>query len=136
MKRITAIALLTFASCVTAARALDVDPSVQANVPFDFIVGDRVLPAGTYKITEQSAGVIMIQNRDKHVTVLTLAEGDDATKGNKLIFDRYGDRYFLSEVLCPHSNLTVQIPASKMEKAAQKQEASIHDSGQTLVAVK
>jgi hypothetical protein len=136
MKRITAIALLTIASCVTAARALASDFAVQANVPFDFIVGDRVLPAGTYKITEQSAGIIMIQNKDTHVTAMSLAEGDDATKGNKLVFDRYGDRYFLSEVLCPGSNLTVQIPVSKMEKAAQNQEASIHDSGQTLVALK
>jgi hypothetical protein len=136
MKRITAIALLTIASCVTASRALASDFAVQANVPFDFIVGGKVLPAGTYKITEPSAGIIELQNRDKHIAVLSLAEGRDATKGNKLVFDRYGDRYFLSEVLCPGSNLTVQIPTSKMEKAAQRQEASIHDSGQTLVALK
>ena len=71
MKWITAVALLTIASIVSAGRALAQDRAVQATVPFDFTVGDKLLPSGTYTITSVSSGVILIQNYDKHVTALS-----------------------------------------------------------------
>ena len=71
MKQITAVALLSIASLVTAGKALAQDRAVQATVPFDFTVGDKLLPSGTYTITSVSSGVIQIQNYDKHVTALS-----------------------------------------------------------------
>ena len=44
MKRITAIALFTIAGFVTAGSALAQNRAVRADVPFDFTVGDKLLP--------------------------------------------------------------------------------------------
>jgi hypothetical protein len=44
LKQITAVALLSIASFVTAGKALAQDRAVQATVPFDFTVGDKLLP--------------------------------------------------------------------------------------------
>ena len=44
--------------------------AARATVPFDFTVGDKLLPAGNYEITAPSTGIIEVQNREKHVAML------------------------------------------------------------------
>ena len=75
MKRITAIALLTIATFVTAGRALAQDRAVQATVPFDFTVGEKLLPAGTYTIATASSDVIAIKNYDRRIAILSAEIG-------------------------------------------------------------
>ena len=50
MQRITAIALLATADFAMAGVLFAKSNGVQANVPFDFTVGSKLLPLGTYKI--------------------------------------------------------------------------------------
>ncbi|MBV8114110.1 MAG: hypothetical protein JO300_05170, partial [Silvibacterium sp.] len=52
MKRITTTALFILAALVTAGGAVAQDRAVRATVPFDFTVGDKLLPAGNYEISE------------------------------------------------------------------------------------
>ena len=56
MKRITAIALLAIANFAVAGTSFAQSRTVQAKVPFDFTVGNKLLPSGTYTIKEQSTG--------------------------------------------------------------------------------
>jgi hypothetical protein len=55
------------------------------------------------------------------------------------VFDKYGDQYFLHEVLCPsvHS-LNLDITASKAEKKARERaiEAKLPKGEQTMVAAR
>jgi hypothetical protein len=76
-----------------------------ADVPFEFAVGDRTFPAGTYSITRlnpQSDNVaLVIKSADGKMSkiVLTtpvLAKG--TLENAKLVFKRYDEGYFLSEV--------------------------------------
>jgi hypothetical protein len=138
MKRITAIALLTIASFVTAGSALAADRGVEAKVPFDFTVGSHLLPAGTYTIASHSSNVIELRNAEGRIvaTTVALSAHDDAKGNGDLVFDRYGNKYFLSEVLCPAASMSAKIPASKMEKLAKTQEARLPSDGQILVAAK
>jgi hypothetical protein len=136
MKRITAIALFTIAGFVIAGSALAQNRAVRADVPFDFTVGDKLLPPGTYEITTAMSGVIEIQNRGKHVAVLTPASPDNNTsQTGKLVFDKLGNQYFLSEILC-QSAMNVSVPLSKYEKQARMQQAMIPNRSQVLVAAK
>jgi hypothetical protein len=136
MKRITAIALFTIAGLVTAGSALAQNRAVRVDVPFDFTVGDKLLPPGAYEITTAMSGVIEIQNRGKHVAVLTPASPDNNTsQTGKLVFDRLGNQYFLSEILC-QSAMNVSVPLSKHEKQARMQQAMIHSGSQVFVATK
>ena len=65
MKRITAIALLAIANFAVAGTSFAQSKAVQAKVPFDFTVGNKVLPSGMYTIEEESPWSIVIKNHDK-----------------------------------------------------------------------
>jgi len=138
MKRINAIALLAIANFAMAGTSFAQSNGVRATIPFDFTVGNKLLPAGTYTIKEQSEHVIMIQNQDKPIAVLSLVDGDSnkSPNGGKLKFHRYGSQYFLTEILCDRANMNLEVPTSKTEKRTAQQEAKLGTRGETLVAVR
>ena len=136
MKRTTAIALIAMANFVLAGTSFAQSKIVRVNVPFDFTVGKQLLPAGTYTIKAESSGLIAIRNHDKPLAVLTIADQDGARspKGGKVMFHKYGDQYFLSEILCDQAEMNLELPTSKTEKRAQIQQATLKSSSQTVVA--
>jgi hypothetical protein len=136
MKRITAIALLAIASFAMADNSFAQDRALRANVPFDFTVGSKLFPSGTYTIKSDSSQLITIQNRDKGVSAFStvIQDGKKSGNGGKLVFHKYGDQYFLSEILCDSADMNLQIPASKLEQKVRLQEARLNTATQTLVA--
>ena len=74
---------------------------VEVNLPFDFTAGKANLKAGRYNLKKLSANVISILSEDgKRVLVdapLTISDRD-AKGGSRLVFNRYGDAYFLTQV--------------------------------------
>jgi hypothetical protein len=138
MKRITAIAFLAIANFAMAGTSFAQSTGVRANVPFDFTVGNKLLPAGTYTIKEQSDHVILITNHDKPIAALSLVNGDSNTSpnGGKLKFHRYGNQYFLSEILCEQADMNLQVPTSKTERTTALQEARVRARGETFVAAR
>jgi hypothetical protein len=75
---------------------------VVADIPFEFSVGYKTMPAGEYQVRMiSSAGSsLMIQSADSTVSALRLSESTEQKKDNhtRLVFHRYGERYFLAEV--------------------------------------
>ncbi len=138
MKRIITIAIFAFTGILSVGSALAQGDAVWVKVPFAFTAGDRLLPAGTYMITPLSADVIHIQARDQNISVLTTDLQDDqqSKNGDELIFARYGDRYFLREILCNSAAMTVSLPATKSEKRARTQEALVQHPDLVLLASK
>jgi hypothetical protein len=138
MKRITAIALLAIANFAMAGSSFAQSNGVRANVPFDFTVGNDLLPAGTYTIKPQSTSVIVIKNHDKPIAVLSLVhqDGNKSTNGGKLTFHKYGDQYFLSEILCDREGVNVTLPRSRIETRVRRQQATLKTSGETFVAAR
>jgi hypothetical protein len=138
MKRITAIALLAIANLAMAGTSFAQSAGVQANVPFDFTAGNQVLPSGTYRIKSHSDGTIVIKNHDKPISVFTLVYQDGARSknGGKLIFHKYGDQYFLSEILCDAASMNVALHPSKAEKRVRLQQAMIHPSSEVFIAAR
>jgi hypothetical protein len=138
MKRIQAIALLAIANFAMAGTSFAQSNGVRATVPFDFTVGNKLLPAGTYTIKEQSDHMIVIQNHDKPIAMLSLVNGDSnrSPNGGKLKFHRYGSQYFLTEILCDQANMNLQVPTSKTEKTTALQEAKLRARSETFVAAR
>ncbi|HTX42851.1 MAG TPA: hypothetical protein VMD25_13530 [Acidobacteriaceae bacterium] len=141
MKRIIATASLAVASLLTAGNASAQNTAVQATIPFYFVVGSTVLPSGTYVITaiSDSPKILLIRNKDqwKFATIVTTQAGTEAGAGDgELVFNRYGDDYFLNEVLCPYAAITAELPTSKMEYRARTREASLEQPEQVLLALK
>ena len=83
--------------------------TVEASVPFEFIVGHNAFPAGNYvfematgspKTTDQT-GVLVVRNRERKLYAAVAT--DIASEGNahvapKLIFTRNGESAYLSKV--------------------------------------
>lgn len=91
------------ATVFTSAQAQS-DSLVAAKVPFNFVIRDHALPAGEYLFSLIQVGAsdaIKIQSADGHITafVPTRSTKRNASQAEtRLVFNRYGDQYFLSQV--------------------------------------
>ena len=75
---------------------------LEATIPFEFRVGQQLMPAGEYMVTH-SRGVLSFRtNSGKPKGAMILVSGTQSGSGgstkNKLVFNRYGEEYFLSQV--------------------------------------
>jgi hypothetical protein len=141
MNRISAIALLSFASLATCTGAIGQEHALQANIPFAFTVGDTWMPAGEYTITSLSQGILMLRSADstKSASIVSLQGHSESPSGSELVFDRYGNQYFLRHVLCPTLvSLNRDLPQGKAEKQAHARslEANVRNPEQTLIAAR
>ena len=139
MKRISVFALFTLAGFLTAGNAVAQQHSVQANVPFDFTVGNKVLPAGTYSIASVMDSAIEIRNAQTHSAVLTRADSDSnrSQNGGVLVFEKRGSRYTLREILCESAAMNVSLPTEKKNKNTLIQEAQLYgDTSHVLIAAR
>jgi hypothetical protein len=84
----------------TAAAFAQNSTPLRVNVPFNFIVGSRALPSGAYTVNENlTTGVLTISDSEDTATIVTHAAESTAGPGSySLVFHRYGDTYFLSQV--------------------------------------
>lgn len=137
MKTIALIALLALAGVAGLGRAM-AQSEVQVRVPFDFAVGNKTLPAGTYSITPVSEWGIEIRNRDTNDSLLTLANHDsNEQRKNVVVFTKYSGHYFMREILCDSASMNVDLPTTKIEQRAHQEEAkNSTDGGQVLLALK
>jgi hypothetical protein len=98
--------------------------TIKAHVPFAFEVSRSTLPAGDYTITKLLASAWVVKNDEGRQAVTTLV-GPGGSNGDaeaaKLVFERAGGRYFLSELRC--LGQTIAIPPSKEERALQREMA-------------
>jgi hypothetical protein len=139
MNRITASAFFALATLVAAGSAVAQEHAVKATVPFDFTVGSAHVPAGTYTISSASArssNTIILRNDTGKVTVLAVAYADGTqSQTSKLVFNKWGDRYFLHEILCANVDMNMELPVSKAEKSAARQQASLPHDSQVFIAL-
>ncbi|MBV8437598.1 MAG: hypothetical protein JOY95_08820 [Silvibacterium sp.] len=125
MKRITAIALFALATLVAGTAGAQ-DHAVKANVPFDFTVGNAHVPAGIYTISSTgSQSIIELRNESGKVNIFGSGYADGkSSETSKLVFDKWGNQYFLREVVCAHGDMSLELPVSKTEKRVQLLQAS------------
>ena len=109
---------LGFLLAVSAAQAQQ--PSVKANIPFDFVVGDRVMPAGEYMVSAAGLATAAIAIRSEESTDTTLAltfacASSGPSKSTKLVFHSLAGRYFLSQIWVQGYDQGRQLRVSKSE---------------------
>jgi len=75
---------------------------VVVNVPFDFMAGKANLKAGTYSIRRLNGNALSIRSADGRTSAIVNAPltigSRDFKAGERLVFNRYGTEYFLSQV--------------------------------------
>ncbi|HEY6045812.1 MAG TPA: hypothetical protein VIU65_04365 [Pyrinomonadaceae bacterium] len=127
VKGLTMLALLlTLALATTVATANGQDQiAVKANVPFEFIVGDKTLAAGKYSvsaigITHDALAIQGIKANDSAVRLVNTTTGS-AERTSKLVFHRYGNTFFLSEVWTAGERQGRQLLKSRQERAIERE---------------
>lgn len=96
--------------------------SLSVNVPFGFELGSRHMAPGTYTVTRPLSYIIEIRSGSDSALILTHdGQSVKATKDSKIVFDRYGDHYFLRQVwFNPQDNTYMECSESKAEKQAKR----------------
>jgi hypothetical protein len=128
------IVVLALATAVASANAQSAN-KVVADIPFEFSVGYKTMTAGEYLVRSiTSAGdALMIQSADGKVSALRQSEATAQTKNKthaRLVFHRYGERYFLAEVWNGTVRTGRQLFKSREERAIETEVASISSPGE------
>jgi len=95
---------LFVAAVLAISTAAYARPNVRATVPFDFVVGDKLYPAGDYSLTANGIGspvVQIISQADAH-SILALTSNCSVSvakdQPTKLVFQRVNGAYVLHQV--------------------------------------
>jgi hypothetical protein len=126
-------------TAMATTRVAQAQEALVVNVPFDFMAGNQNLPAGEYsvKVSQTDARIVLIERRDATAAMFigtNTVVANTIQSESKLVFNRYGDRYFLSQVWNEGNSRGRQLMKTSREKEI-AQTAKNETQGQvTLVA--
>jgi hypothetical protein len=125
---------LALATAVASANAQSAN-RIAADIPFDFSVGYKIMPAGGYTVKPVSASnALMIQTADGTMAAVRLSDETERAKNiphARLVFHRYGERYFLAEVWNGFDKTGRQLLKSQEESSLERELASISAKSET-----
>lgn len=105
MKPRISIALLiaAMAVCLTATlhAQMQTTPILKVHIPFNFVAGGMNLPAGQYTGSHFPNGNYLLLSGPGAIAMVPIIESwlpASRSGSNKLVFNRYGDKYFLAQV--------------------------------------
>jgi hypothetical protein len=101
--------------------------TVVAKVPYDFVVGGQILPAGMYRVsrvTSTGSRELEITSYDRRAGAFLIPTFFDGTQiGHaQLNFEHAGDKYFLSGIETPIGAYTITVPRSAITLALMEQQ--------------
>ena len=138
-KQALVMATLFVLSLIVAAQVAKADEPMLVNIPFAFVAGNATLPAGEYRVQklDGNSAVVLIRCSDASAAAMVLsnaAQAKEPQTQSKLIFKRYENRYFLSQVWTAGSIRGRELLKSRAEKEI-AQSARLETTGEvTLIA--
>ncbi len=110
---------------------------IVAQVPFEFVVGNRIVPAGECDVRAitMDGRTLNIRNTGAKVGLYSTtseAESKEPAPQYALVFKHYGDLYFLSGIKLQGSKIAYQLPESKAE--AEMRAQNVYATEETLLA--
>ena len=117
------------AGCGIAANA-EMRDDIIVKLPFQFVVGGKTLPAGTYKVshlTNGNSGPLILTSRDNGTSVFVLPYVSESTSADnpQVSFQRVGEEHFLSAIQTTWETYYIPVSHSGLMEAA----AKLHNSG-------
>ena len=120
--------VLALTICASKANAQIVG-DLEANIPFQFHAGNTKLPAGEYRIhvlDESDLTIMEISSADGSISALFqvgAAEANSAPAKSELVFNKYGNRYFLAKLFDEGNRSGSQVVESRYEKRVSQEAA-------------
>jgi hypothetical protein len=122
MKKQALMVLTTLSLFVTLAAVsahAQSNMRLNVNIPFDFSVGNKVLPSGEYTVRYVTQEILVIRSADCSATQVFLTYFTQASKTrneSSLVFNRYGDQYFLATIWTAGNDSGHEISESRSER--------------------
>lgn len=113
---------------VAPTQAQSLGNRIRVNIPFDFTISEKKLPAGEYSVGRALLGaddlVVAVSDLEGRTKAMRLSNAVVRTRPKQqstLVFHRYGDEYFLFQVWPAGATTGREFPKSKGEREVQKQ---------------
>ena len=116
-----------------AAYAQGVGP-LKADIPFDFNARGMSMPAGNYSIDTKNPMIVVLRSHENRVNAVVGAgavESLTTQKEGRLVFHRYGNQYFLSDIWISGSSYGRHLAPSQQERNLAKRQT---EPGEVIVA--
>ncbi len=122
------LAVITMIAAIVPAKAQSLQYKLTANIPFDFTITDKKLPAGKYSVVRAQISngdqVLLFSSADgqQQLSRLTIpVYARDVMKSGVLVFHQYGDEYFLTQIWPAGGQTGRALPKSRAEREIQRQ---------------
>jgi hypothetical protein len=135
MTMLMLVVALALVSAVASAYGQSNSNAV-ADIPFEFVAGNKAMAAGHYRLSAATAGgeVVKIREEATNQSVMTITLGlmnNKPAQESKLVFRRYGNKYFLAEIWTAGESQARQLLKTKEEKAIERELASIQSKNKS-----
>jgi len=121
------LAVMTIVTAGVSAKAQSLEYKIGANIPFDFSVADKKLPAGKYWISRAQQGqgdtILDIRSAKGNASVVRLTVPVNTLypmRTASLVFNRYGNEYFLSVVWPKGGSIGRALTKSRVERELER----------------
>jgi hypothetical protein len=127
LKTFSMLSLITVISLTTVSAQSPVQ--LKVDVPFDFVVGEKTLPAGQYSVRSASRylqDALLIQSADGRKSALVVTNtitGKTGENRARLIFHQYGDKCFLAQVWSPGLITGRSLPETGLQRELDREMA-------------
>jgi hypothetical protein len=110
----------------------------KVEIPFDFSIRDKTLPAGAYRIERIFQDALLIRGEDGQEACVSLtmpARANEVQETARLLFHRYGETYFLFQIWEPGSDSGRQILKSGAERSIERDMAKKGERASSIALV-
>jgi hypothetical protein len=112
---------LTIGSFASAPQALAQSTNLaEVTIPFTFQTDHQTFAAGTYRIALESDQLVLLRGPGNSYGMIMMnnAVNVHPSDHGKLVFDRYGNKYFLRQIWTAGNTAGLECPKSRAEKQA------------------
>jgi hypothetical protein len=129
------IALIGIAGLGMAARS-QVSDQIEVNIPYEFVVAGKTLPAGTYRVNrlgDTNEETLVLSSLDSRARVMVLSTTVESTQADKpeVSFEQVGGQHFLSKIETADHVFTIPVSRSEILEAAARSHSGASSSGRS-----
>ncbi len=136
---VTLTTLILFVALAATSTYAQTSENFNVDVPFDFTIKGKTLPAGEYDVRKMNEGssALMVRSADGRevmvfITIPASAKGDESV--GQLVFNKYGNQYFLTRVQRP-GGIARELIQSRRERQLRKELAAARSLNHETVAI-
>lgn len=122
------VSFFFFAAATSLFAQTDIRPLMKVNVPFQFSVGERSLPAGEYVISslqpERTIRISSAHGKDSAILAVLPLYKARVSEKTTLTFNHYRGAYFLAEVETAGQSVARTLPRGKLEMEIAKKDSA------------